>query len=329
MSLLCAQIFPSKDNIPMDTGSLANPVQRAVFLMNSLWPVGYNIKIYFFPDKITNWEDTPIGIDSSFLDPLYETLQGKTDCVTLVKTVVKERIEPNVKLTFTFVDNINDSDIRIKFAIDQGCHSLVGDIREATDYFGKPTMVFSWLDVSTVIHEFGHVLGMIHEHQNPFGNPIQWNREAVYCYYGKINKWTNEQVENNVLAPYNTDQVNGSDFDLASVMIYSFPKTIKCNGQEMYVTLDKMQINPNFKLSNNDTHWLKTMYPSSGQRDLNLIGRQPKKIIPTEIYTPVKNIVDLFGLYMKQNTKIVIIFLSGVAIITVLYFILKTFKIIK
>ena len=30
-----------------------------------------------------------------------------------------------------------------------------------------------------VLHEFGHALGLIHEHQNPKGGGIEWNRDAV------------------------------------------------------------------------------------------------------------------------------------------------------
>jgi hypothetical protein len=33
-----------------------------------------------------------------------------------------------------------------------------------------------------VIHEFGHALGLIHEHQNPSGG-IQWNKPVVCRYY--------------------------------------------------------------------------------------------------------------------------------------------------
>jgi hypothetical protein len=31
----------------------------------------------------------------------------------------------------------------------------------------------------TALHELGHVLGMEHEHQNPFAG-IKWNEQAVY-----------------------------------------------------------------------------------------------------------------------------------------------------
>ena len=30
-----------------------------------------------------------------------------------------------------------------------------------------------------MLHEFGHALGLIHEHQSPFPGGFEWNREAV------------------------------------------------------------------------------------------------------------------------------------------------------
>jgi len=35
-----------------------------------------------------------------------------------------------------------------------------------------------WIDLGTVLHEFGHALGLIHEHQNPASGGFKWNREV-------------------------------------------------------------------------------------------------------------------------------------------------------
>src|SRR3954454_14778238 len=85
------------------------------------------------------------------------------------------------KITLDFKAGKADAQIRISFVADDGSWSYIG-----TDCLGigksKPTMNFGWLKDDTdateyervVVHEFGHALGAIHEHQNPKGG-IEWN----------------------------------------------------------------------------------------------------------------------------------------------------------
>ncbi len=82
---------------------------------------------------------------------------------------------------------------------------------------------------SIVLHEFGHLLGLQHEHQNPNAN-IQWNKPAVYDYYARLG-WGRDQVDSqifNALPPsYYTDYTG---FDPSSIMGYSFPASFTTNG---------------------------------------------------------------------------------------------------
>ena len=41
------------------------------------------------------------------------------------------------------------------------------------------SMNLGFVDQSTVMHEFGHALGLIHEHQSPFEGGFEWNKEEV------------------------------------------------------------------------------------------------------------------------------------------------------
>ncbi len=41
------------------------------------------------------------------------------------------------------------------------------------------TMNLGFVDRPTILHEFGHSLGLIHEHQSPFEGGFEWNREEV------------------------------------------------------------------------------------------------------------------------------------------------------
>ena len=46
-------------------------------------------------------------------------------------------------------------------------------------------MNLGFLDGGTAAHEFGHAIGLAHEHQNPAGG-IQWNEEVVHPRDGKV-----------------------------------------------------------------------------------------------------------------------------------------------
>ena len=99
-------------------------------------------------------------------------------------------------------------------------------------------MNFGWLSPATpndevrqvVLHEFGHALGLIHEHQNPAA-AIPWNRAAVYEYYsGPPNHWTPEQVEVNLFRTYEASLTQHSAFDPQSIMLYPIPEEFTEGG---------------------------------------------------------------------------------------------------
>ncbi|KAI9509678.1 hypothetical protein F5148DRAFT_716666 [Russula earlei] len=70
------------------------------------------------------------------------------------------------------------------------------------------------------LHEFGHVLGLIHEHQHP-DRPIKWNRRAVYRSFPH---WSKLRVKRNLFDQYVPGEVDASDFDRNSIMMYGIPK---------------------------------------------------------------------------------------------------------
>ena len=40
-------------------------------------------------------------------------------------------------------------------------------------------MNLGFIDRGTILHEFGHALGLIHEHQSPASGGFEWDREEV------------------------------------------------------------------------------------------------------------------------------------------------------
>jgi Astacin (Peptidase family M12A) len=147
--------------------------------------------------------------------------------------------------------------IRIAFE-NTGSWSFIG-----TECLGNAegaTMNFGWLSPdleeaafrSVVLHEFGHALGLIHEHQNP-SVKVDWNRDAVYRDYAKPpNQWPPDQVDANVFAPYDAATTQFTDWDRRSIMMYPIPPEHLNSGEP---------VGWNTELSDNDKVFVESLYP--------------------------------------------------------------------
>lgn len=159
-------------------------------------------------------------------------------------------------LTLFFGDD-PDADIRISFR-QPGSWSYLGvQCRRIAPH--QPTMNYGWLTEQSseeevrrvVLHEFGHALACIHEHQNPAGG-INWNKSAVYEYYaGPPNHWSNEDVDHNLFRTYDRDLTVFTETDRQSIMAYPVPKEF---------TTDGFEIGFNTNLSDNDKAFIARMY---------------------------------------------------------------------
>lgn len=165
-------------------------------------------------------------------------------------------------LRFDFGDH-DDAQIRISFTFAPGeSWSAVGTDSLVRSAFplAEPTMVFGWLEDHTkdseysrvVLHEFGHAIGCIHEHQTPLGG-LRWNKEAVYAYFGgPPNNWSREDVDDQVMFKYAKSQIRGTKFDADSIMLYEFPGELLIDGKGTH---------ENSKLSPADIEFIGRMYP--------------------------------------------------------------------
>jgi hypothetical protein len=157
-------------------------------------------------------------------------------------------------LRFEYVDA--GGDIRIS-TTRGGSWSYVG-----TDAKGiaanKPTMNYGWLTPTTseeefsrvILHEFGHALGAIHEHQHPDAG-IPWDKPKVYAYYARQG-WNAAQVDNNIFARYSASQLNSTSYDPESIMHYAVPDEL---------TIGNYQVGWNRILSDNDKVLARRCYP--------------------------------------------------------------------
>ena len=186
------------------------------------------------------------------LDPLSNKVRNLKNPIRAIKMIVRERIMPIVDLNIKFVKKGESSIVRIGFNPTGGAWSLVG-----TDHLksnNKTTMNFGWLDVGTIIHEFGHMLGLIHEHQNPKGKSIKWDKDKLYAWAGSTQGWSKEMIDKNIIDKYDSDIINGSKYDPDSIMLYFFPAK---------VTTDKKGTQQNVRLSRYDVIYINKMYPDS------------------------------------------------------------------
>ena len=160
-------------------------------------------------------------------------------------------------LNFQFVKS-GDAEIRIAFQEGKGSWSYLGVdcLNIAQD---QPTMNFGWFneftrefEISrTVLHEFGHALGCIHEHQSP-STKIPWDRKAVYKYYWESQRWSKEQVDNNIFKLYDSSTISNSSFDRKSIMLYPIDSQLTTNGFE---------VGMNYLLSPQDINYIRAWYP--------------------------------------------------------------------
>lgn len=104
-----------------------------------------------------------------------------------------------------------------------------------------------------VLHEFGHALGLIHEHQSPVAG-IQWDKEKVYADYAKFTPpWSKERVDAQVFAKYSVTSTNYSEYDPTSIMHYKIPAS---------QTLNHIDVPMNNALSAKDKQYIAFWYPN-------------------------------------------------------------------
>jgi hypothetical protein len=142
-----------------------------------------------------------------------------------IDKIIKFASRWHESMTLRFQFGRGNPDILVSFE-PGGSWSYIGTDSQYYSRKGVASMNFGWFDDRTsdeefrrtTVHEFGHALSLIHEHQHPSGG-ISWKIDAVYAYYKKLG-WDKDAVDNNIFRKYEVGQVNGSAYDRTSIMHY-------------------------------------------------------------------------------------------------------------
>ncbi len=318
---------------------------KASFIKNAIWPTNKPIRIHFMDgtQKQKDW----------------------------VMKVVKEKLEPVVsKLKFEWNVPISESDIRITFNIPGQAWSYIGTQNKLIRQ-NEETMSLGWIDDDTqydspvykntgvvVLHEFGHMLGMIHEHQNPKGNKVTWNKEMIYAELARTNGWDKENVDNNIFKRYGDkelcektktkpdydgkeldiagycggEEVNGSKYDVNSIMHYFYPAEWILEGPK--------EIPKNTQLSAMDKHWLAKYYgnpdeyPVEAEEDVTDTGEEVEQITLDEVDTKiVEELEQTFESFLHRRSLGYAFHLShentlvGMILVFLVFFVFVEYKI--
>ena len=297
---ICVEkILPENENVLQQLRTTSNSEKhleklKAAFYTQKLWRPNSTVRIKFLQNPPNNLQRTSLSriLNSKDengnllkIDPLQKVVDNMTVTNAIIK-IVTERVQPFIGLSLIFVKQNEYADIKIAFNPNGGAWSYIGTDSLKTSK-NQPTMNFGWFDVATVIHEFGHALGMIHEHQNPKGNTIQWNQPAVYKWAKRTQGWGDNTTYSNIIEKYNSNLINGSKFDPDSIMLYFFPGSL---------TLNNKGTHQNLRLSINDVIYLNSMYP---------INNVKNRVVPNTFYTNVYgesiNPTKQLGIQIKEQ----------------------------
>lgn len=186
-----------------------------------------------------------------------------------------------IGLEFQEVNQLSEAEVRIGYSTaDASSASAVGrDILTIPQ--NEPTTVYGWdlttpYGSGTALHELGHVLGMEHEHQNPFAG-IKWHEQAVYDALAKPpNSWDHNTTFHNILEKLSPQQVQGSTWDPDSIMEYEFEPGL-IDEPEQY---DLNGITPPGTLTNADKQWTLKWYPALNAAPATL---QPFQVVSADL----------------------------------------------
>jgi hypothetical protein len=122
-------------------------------------------------------------------------------------------------------------------------------------------------DRSVVLHEFGHAMGLMHEHQSPGKGGILFDPGMTVAYFQQLCGWDRDMTYANVINRYDAHDLKMfSDFDPKSIMLYQYPAEITKNHQGT---------DQNYVLSDTDKEFTCKLYDRAPPPKTNETTGQP------------------------------------------------------
>ena len=230
----CIAVIADSEHSDAPSGEL---VARGVAAKYYLWTP---------QDTVTRETNNTLILKVVFLD-------GTAEEQDLVKKIAPQWSQ-HANVQFEFVQG-GASDIRVGFDPKGGHWSKLGTAARYKQ--GQKTMNLALRGKGTdvkdrvILHEFGHALGLKHEHQNP-NLSIQWNESVIIAEMQRDYGWDEAKTRHNLLNRLDVTQTNSTTFDENSIMLYVIPNRW---------TIGNFEASLNTTLSKTDKEFIRELYP--------------------------------------------------------------------
>lgn len=165
----------------------------------------------------------------------------------------------NIHFRFMSAVDPRQADVRISFASADGYWSYIGT-QALQIPAHKPTMNLGFTRnmseeqmMGKARHEFGHLAGLVHEHQHPDGPQFKANKARDFFSRRGIKHDFDFQVMNK----HTGSHYRKGEYDPDSVMHYEVPE---------HITKDGTSVGVNNQLSRGDKKMLQELYPRNSQK---------------------------------------------------------------
>lgn len=203
-----------------------------------------------FTCGVTEIEERAIGLKKSIFKPgetVYLNFVNKTDEKKILDILKKEAF-PYINLNFKLGNK--QPQISIQTNAPKKSAAVSGNTQGVGTR--EPKISLWTLKQGTVLHEFGHALGLKHEQTNPSpNNEIAWNVDTVLKKY-KTKNWKESEIYKQIINRDTSNQALYTKWDSKSIMNY--------NITDPDLTKNKMKLFRGTEYSDGDKLWLKVKY---------------------------------------------------------------------